>query len=125
MSEEKGRRSFFREVVDNALNRNVDQSIAEQLALVEVEPSNPKPYCALGTLFHIQGRLEDSVMMYRRALELDPGFSLAHQCLGQLYASQGRMGDAWHHAREAARCGNRALLEMLERYHPTGYPSED
>ncbi len=137
MSDDPGREAFFdrkspredrrnqapshktrllREVADFALNRDVEEAIAEQLGVAEREPRNPKPYVALGTFFQMQGRAEDAALMLRHALALDPDFALAHQYLGQLLAAQGEMDGARHHAREAARCGNRLLLEMLERY---------
>ena len=116
MSEEKAGASFFSEILQNALNKDVDAAIAEQLALVELDPANPKRYCALGAFFQMQGRLEDAGLMFRRALELDPNFALAHQYLGQLLVFRGEMEAAWHHAREAARCGNRTLLDLLTRW---------
>lgn len=108
--------SLLREVADFALNRDVEEAIAEQLGVAEREPRNPKPYVALGTFFQMQARVEDAALMFRHALALDPDFALAHQYLGQLLAAQGEMDGARHHAREAARCGNRLLLEMLDRY---------
>ena len=101
--------------MDFALNKDIDAAISEQLALAEQEPRNPKPYVALGAFFQMQGRPEDAALMFRHALDLDPGCALAHQYLGQLQAAQGEMEAAWHHAREAARCGNRILLSILER----------
>ena len=57
MSEEKAGASFFGAILQNALHKDLDAAIAEQLALVESDPANPKPYCALGTFFQMQGRL--------------------------------------------------------------------
>ena len=110
---------FFRAAVDFALNQDLDAAIAEQLVLAERDPRNPKPYVALGAFFHMQGRLDDAALMFRHALRLDPDSDLGHQYLGQLLAARGQMEAAWHHAREATRCGNRLLLDMLRRYHAT------
>lgn len=107
--------TWFRDAFDAALGRDINEAIAEQLALVETDPTNPKPYCALGAFFHMQGRTEDAIMMYRHALRLDPDYALAHQSLGQVFAAREKFADAWRHAREADRLGNSALLDSLTR----------
>ena len=115
---------FFRHrVVDVALNRDIDSAIAEQLARIEQNPGEAQPYCALGVFFRMQGRIEDAILMQQRALELDPGFALPHRELGQIYAIKEDYRAAWQHAREDARLGDGALLELLERYQKASPPA--
>jgi len=110
------RTGLLRELAESALRQDLDQAIAEQLALAEKEPGNPKPYVALGAFFQMQGRRDDAALMYRHALGLDSQFALAHQYLGQLLAAQGDLDAAWQHAHAAAGAGNRVLLDLLERH---------
>ncbi len=113
---------FRREVVDVALNRDVDSAIAEQLARIEQNPGEAQPYCALGVFFRMQGKIGDAILMQQRATELDPSFALPHRELGQIYAVREDHEAAWRHAREAARLGDRSLLELLERYQKASRP---
>ncbi len=113
---------FRRDVVDFAIGKDLDSAIAEQLARIDRDPQEAEPYCALGVFFRMQGRIEDAIQVHQRALELDPSYALPHRELGQIYAVQEHYEKAWRHAREAARLGDRSLLELLERYEKTSGP---
>jgi tetratricopeptide (TPR) repeat protein len=64
----------------------------------------------------MQGRHEDAVLMFQRAIEFDPDYAVPHRELGQIHALREQYDHAWRHAREAARLGDRSLLQQLERY---------
>jgi tetratricopeptide (TPR) repeat protein len=105
-----------KEVIQRALNRDVEDAVAEQRAILERDPQNAQAHFALGTLCHFKGETEAAIEFLLKALELEPSFAPAHVSLGRIYAIQGRCELAWTHARAAERLGNRELVEQLERY---------
>lgn len=109
--------SFWRdEVIQPALDRDVQEAIAEQQALVDGDPANPRAHFALGTLYHFHGQPDVAIALFQKAIELDPNYAAPHVSLGRIYAVRG-LGDlARKHAREAARLGDRSLLEQIDRY---------
>ncbi len=108
---------FWRkDVIQPALDRDLDTVIAEQRALLERGPHNAKAHFALGTYEHFRGNTDLAIGLFRKAIELDPSFAAPHVSLGRIYAVQEKYDLAWQHAREAARLGNRELVEQLERY---------
>lgn len=113
--------SFWRkQVIQPALDREVEEAIAEQQAILEQEPSSAPAHFALGTLRHFCGQRDAAIRHFERAIELDPAYAAPHASLGRIHAVEGRYEEAWIHAREAARLGDRSLLEQLERYPQTG-----
>lgn len=112
---------FWREkVVQPALDRDVDQAVAEQLAILKRDPKSPQAHFALGTLCHFRGETGPAVEFFLRAIELDPGYAAPHVNLGRIYAIRGEDDLAWQHAREAERLGDPSLVEQLERYPNVG-----
>lgn len=108
---------FWRkDVIQPSLNREVEEAIAEQRAILAQDPQNALAHFALGTLCHFQGETEKAIELLTKALELDPGLAPAHVGLGRIYAVQGRYDLAWRHARAAEQLGNRELVEQLGRY---------
>jgi tetratricopeptide (TPR) repeat protein len=108
---------FWREnVIQPALNRDVDAAVAEQQAILANDPNNAKAYFALGTLLHFQGASEQAIQYFQKSIELDAGSAPPHLCLGRIYALRGKYDQAWKHARAADALGARDLVEMLERY---------
>ena len=105
-----------RRVIQPALDRDVEAAVAEQRALLERDPENPHAHFALGTLKHFRGDTGAAVASVLRAIELDPGYAAPHLSLGRIYAVERRYDEAWKHAREAERLGDRSLVEQLERY---------
>jgi tetratricopeptide (TPR) repeat protein len=109
--------SFWRHnVIQRALDQQVQAEIAEQRAVLEREAGNPLAYFALGTLSHFQGRTNEAIELFLRAIELDPNYAAPHVSVGCIYAVQRRYDLAWRHAREAEALGNRSLVEQLERW---------
>jgi tetratricopeptide (TPR) repeat protein len=108
---------FWRdEIIQPALDRDVEVAIAEQKAILERDPQNANAYFALGTFAHFKGNAEAAIPLFLRAIELDARFAAPHLSLGRVYAVRGNYDRAWKHAREAERLGNRELVDLLERY---------
>jgi len=110
-------KSFWRkEVIQPALNRDVEAAVAEQRAILANDPNNSNAYFALGTLLHFQGGTEPAIQHFQKSIELDSGNAAPHLSLGRIYAVLGDYERAWQHARAAEALGARDLVEMLERY---------
>ena len=113
--------NFWRDkVIQPALNNEVDDAVAEQLAILAKDPNNAKAYFALGTLSHFQGEIEQAIEYYRKSIELNPADTAAHLSLGRIHAVRREYTEAWKHARAAEALGAHDLVDMLERYPVTG-----
>ncbi len=109
--------SFWRQqVIQPALDRDLEAAIAEQQAILERDPRNPRAHFALGSLFHLRGETETAIALYLKAIECDFEYAAPHVGLGRIYAVRGLYDLAWKHAREAESLGDRSLVEQLERY---------
>jgi len=109
--------SFWRkDVVQPALDHDVEAAIADQLAILHRNPDSAPAHFALGTLAHFRGDTDSAVRLFERAAVLDPAYAAPHVSLGRIYIVKGAYDEAWRHAREAERLGDRSLLEQLERY---------
>jgi cytochrome c-type biogenesis protein CcmH/NrfG len=85
---------------------------AEQLLATHVrqEPRDADAHNLLGFSLRNLGRLQASLVAYRRALELDPDHLGAHEYIGEAYVQLGDMARARTH------------LAALERLCPAGCP---
>ncbi len=77
-------------------------------AHVKAEPQDADAHNLLGFSLRNLGRLNESLVAYRRALELDPGHLGAHEYIGEAYVQLGDVARA------------RAHLEALIRLCPSG-----
>ena len=77
-------------------------------AYVVVEPQDADAHNLLGFSLRNLGRLNESLVAYRRALELDPAHLGAHEYIGEAYVQLGDLARAWVH------------LESLVRLCPSG-----
>ncbi len=108
---------FWRkEVIQPGLDRETDEAIAEQQALLKADPRNSRALFAAGTLYYFKGDKELAIHSFESAIASDPTYAAPHVSLGRIYAVQGLYDLAWRHAREAARLGDSSLLGQLERY---------
>jgi tetratricopeptide (TPR) repeat protein len=108
---------FWREeVIQFALNGDVEAASAEQRTILDRDPNNASAYFALGTLSHLKGEIEQAIEYFERAIELNPTYSAPHVSMGRIYALRGEYELAWNHARAAEQNGDPELVEMLERY---------
>lgn len=69
-------------------------ALAEYIAAERFNADRPESHSNLGNLHATQGRVEDAVEAYRRALALDPGFEQAALNLADLQRTIGREVDA-------------------------------
>ncbi len=60
-------------------------------------------YYNLGGAFAKQGRTQEAIDYYQRALQVQPHYSMPHYTLGEIFAKQGRFADAVFHYQEAIR----------------------
>jgi tetratricopeptide (TPR) repeat protein len=109
-----------REVIQPILDRDIENSIAEQRAILERDPRNAHAHVALATLYHFSGNRPAAVSHFEQAIELDPTYATPHVSLGRILAVEGNDKEAWKHAREAERLGDRSLAEQLERHAVSG-----
>lgn len=61
---------------------------------MEVNDREPRLAYMLGCALQAQGRADDAVAAFRRAIELDPGLAKAHNNLGCTLEAAGRLGEA-------------------------------
>ena len=108
---------FWRkEVIQPALNTEVEAAVAEQQSILAKNPNNAQACYALGTLSHFQGEIEQALQYFGKAIEIDPTYTAPHLSVGRIFAVRGDYQRAWKHARAAEALGARDLVEMLERY---------
>lgn len=110
---------LFREVADFALNHDIQRTILEYEQLIKANPPSAKAHFDLGLFCYSSGQVERAIEALTHAIELDPQMSWAHVRLGEIYIARNAEGDegkAQRHAEAAARLGNRALIDLLERY---------
>lgn len=103
-------------VIQPALDRNVEAAVAEQHSLLAIDPNNANACFALGTLRQFQGDIKQAIQYFQKSLEVDSSNAAPHLSLGRIYAVRGDYEQAWKHARAAEALGARDLVEMLERY---------
>ena len=62
---------FWRDnVIQPALNNDVEEAVAEQKSILAKDPNNAKAYFALGTLSHFQGEIEQAMQYFQKSIEL-------------------------------------------------------
>jgi tetratricopeptide (TPR) repeat protein len=103
-------------VIQPALNHDVEAAVSEQQAILASDPNNAQAYFALGTLRHFQGATEQALQYFQKSTELDSRNPGPHLSMGRIHALRGEYEQAWQHARAAEALGARDLVEMLERY---------
>lgn len=110
---EKG---FFRaQVVEFALDQDVNEEIERGLAAIRAEPGESLHYVKLGDLYYSQRRPEEAVRYYARALEINPRESRTHIRLGQICVVLGLYDEAWECARAAESLGDHSFKQQLIR----------
>jgi tetratricopeptide (TPR) repeat protein len=75
---------------------------------VELRPKAPNAHDSLAELLMKMGRFDDSIASYRKALEVDPGFSSSWEGIGNCQALRGRYPEA----REAYARGAAAASDL-------------
>ena len=116
MGKDKSQKNWLRGLVDFALDEDVNKEIAEQRRTLEENPRSAKAHFDLAVLYYSQRRVNESISEFESAIECDPSFARAHRKLGEVYINLGDYERAGRCAVKAAGLGDRALLEMFERY---------
>src|SRR5271169_6560098 len=101
-----------RDVIQSALDRDVEAAVAEQQTILGNDPNNANACFALGTLSHFKGETEQAIQCFAKAIANDPTYAAPHVSLGRLYAVRGDYDLAWKHARAAEALGERELVEL-------------
>jgi tetratricopeptide (TPR) repeat protein len=73
----------------------------------------------------LQGRTDEAIVCFRRAVDLDPGLARAHANLGSALLIQGRPDEAMIHLRSAERLNPAladAIRQRLKVYEETQAP---
>ena len=71
-----------------------DDAIAAALRAYKLDPVSPLFAGSVGVRFYVARHYDEAVEWYKRALELDPGFSREHANLGDVYLQQSRFDEA-------------------------------
>jgi tetratricopeptide (TPR) repeat protein len=82
---------------------NNQRRFGEAARLLEGTPPSADAEMQLGLALASQGRLDQSLEHYRKALALDPNSAEAHAYLGSALASKGQLDEAIDHLRTALR----------------------
>ena len=109
--------SFWRkELIDFALDRETRRHIEEQLAWIEREPANARPYYHLAQFYRMNGRQDEALGLLLEAVRLDETLADAHASLAEIYAIRADYDAAWRHGRLAQQHGNPQAVNLLARY---------
>lgn len=109
--------SFWRdEIVDFALDHETRKHMDEQLAWIQRDPSNARPYYHLAQFYRMNGKPQEALGLLLESVRLDPNFADPHAALAEHYAVAGDIRAAWRHARAAERNGETRAIEMLRRH---------
>ena len=65
--------------------------------VVKKSPHKVRPHNNLGNALKRQGKFEEAIQHFNRALEINPGYAKAHNNLGTALASQGKIDEAIKH----------------------------
>ena len=110
------RKGWVRDLVEFALDHDVNREIDEHRRVLEANPDSAAAHFNLGVLYYSQRRVREAIAEYEASIKCDPTLAPAYRKLGEVYISIGDYERAGQYAQEAARLGDRALLEMFERY---------
>lgn len=116
MTKKNQRKPWLRELVEFALDEDVNKEIEQQQDILKDNPRSAKAHFDLGVLLYSQRRLHDSISEFELAITCDPAFACAYRKLGEVYINAGDYERAGRCAVKAAALGDRTLLEMFERY---------
>ena len=110
--------SFWRdEVIEFALDYETRKHIQEQIAWIEREPANARPYYHLAQFYRMNGKPQEALGLLLESVRLDPAFADPHAALAEIYAIAGDSPAAWRHARAAEEHGDSRAVEMLARHN--------
>ncbi len=88
--------------------RKFDEAAASGRKAIELDPDDFIAYWTLGRIHLTNGELELALDLFKRVIEIRPGFYVAYSDLKQTYEGMGRMDEA--------RVSNEQLLNLLPNY---------
>jgi len=84
-------------------NEAYHSQLAMWTDVVGKRPENPRAHCHIGVELNKQGKRDEAIEMYRKALQMQPDNTIAHYNLANALREQGRNDEAIRHYREAIR----------------------
>jgi tetratricopeptide (TPR) repeat protein len=114
MAEES--KPFYRSVMNDMLDNETAQNIAEQKAALEAYPDWAEGHYHLAQLYRVQQRPLDAKRELLTALDMKPLLAEAHLALGEIFISEGDLDKAREHAQIAAQLGSGRLLDQMKKY---------
>jgi len=93
-----------------------DKVVLAYLLSIELEPDRAA-YNNLGNALQKQGKLEEAIESYRKAIEIQPDYIYAHNGLGNVLREQGKFGEAI----EAYRKAIEIQPDFVYAYNGFGY----
>jgi tetratricopeptide (TPR) repeat protein len=78
-------------------------AIACNWPTISIDAMRAATYHNLGAALQEDGRVDDAVAAYRRALQSEPDYALSHEGLGSALRRQGKLDEAILHLRQAVR----------------------
>ena len=110
--------SFWRkDVIHFALSHETRLHFEEQLAWVDREPGNARPYYNLAQLYRIESKPDEALGLLLEAVRLQPDYAAAHAALAEIYVVRADYPAAWRHARAAELGGVASAADLLRRYN--------
>ena len=104
-----------KEVIEFALDQETRAHVEEQLAWIQREPENPRPYYHLAQLYRMQWKQDEALALLLETVRLDETFAPAHTALVEIYAVRQDYPAAWRHARRAEANGDSSGVNLLLR----------
>ncbi len=87
--------------IETCLLMTVAATVFCNLPLVSLDKMRATTYTNIGNALAVDGRFDEAVEHYERALRLAPEYALAHNSLGRVLVEQGKMKQAEAHYRKA------------------------
>ena len=116
MSRSGKSKHWLRELVEFALDEDVNAEIERQRRILASHPRSAKAHYDLAVLLYSQRRTAEAITEFHEAIACEPSFAQAHRKLGEVYVCLGDYEEGAKCALKAAKYGDRTLLEMFERY---------
>lgn len=82
-------KTFIDEALTQVKENNIDGAVSALQSLVKIYPNQALAYFNLGNLWARKDRIDLAETSFKRAIEIQPGYSEAHQRLGQVYELMG------------------------------------
>jgi len=82
---------------------------------VEIKPDYAKGYFNIGNVYLKEGKTEDAIVSFQRALELNPRYAGAHYYLSWIYFQREDYKSAIEHSDQAGKLESLSILNSWRR----------